>query len=90
MLIKREKEKESKDKNKSKTTTTSNRSSINSPAPYNEIKAQMEKLFDYHNYQKDHKESSRSRTKGSLSNQNNIIKCFMHQPIVNNFINISQ
>lgn len=55
MSIKREKEKESKDKNKSKTSTSSNRSSMNNSAPYNQIQAHMEKLFDIHNYNKDYK-----------------------------------
>ncbi len=36
------------------------------------------------------KDSSRGRPKASMGNQNNIIKCFMNQPIVNNFISISQ
>jgi hypothetical protein len=50
----------------------------------------MDRIFDPTNFQKDHKESSRSRARGSISGQNSIIKCFMHQPIVNNFINISE
>ena len=63
----------------------------------------MQKLFELNNNslnnKKDQKDSARTRNKASFSgqsgqnppnNQNNVIKCFMHQPIVNNFISISQ
>lgn len=50
----------------------------------------MEKLIDLNALKRDRKDSGRMRHKASLNSQNNnIIKCFMHQPIVNNFINIS-